>query len=194
MHWHALSPLALSARQARGARAVRHSGGWGSCLSRQPRTAGVAIATLRAGGASRFLRARRNELLTGARFAPNLPLTYPRPHARATPHPTHVSHTFSGQSVAFTISPLSSPPHQLTTSPPHHLTISPPPHLTISPSHHFSTSPPHHFPTSPSPHLSPPHPLTTSPSQHLTTSPSHHLTISPPHRLTTSPHHLSRRS
>ena len=54
------------------------------------------------------------------------PDPYPRPHARATSHPTHVSHTFSGQSVAFTISPISSPPHQLTTSPPHHLTISPP--------------------------------------------------------------------
>ena len=72
---------------------------------------------------------------SGARFAPNLPLNYPRPPARATPHPTHVSHTFLGQSVAFTISPLSSPPHQLTTSPPHHLTISPPHNLTISISH-----------------------------------------------------------
>ena len=198
MHWHALSPLALSARQARGARAVRHSGGWGSCLSRQPRTAGVAIATLRAGGASRFLRARRNELLTGARFAPNLPLTYPRPHARATPHPTHVSHTFSGQSVAFTISPLSSPPHQLTTSPPHHLTISPPPHLTISPphhltisiSHHLTISISHHLTTSPSHHLtiSPPHHLTTSQSHHLPTSKSPHLTISPPHNPPPPPH------
>ena len=79
-----------------------------------------------AGRWSVALSTRAAQRATGARFAPNLPLTYPRPHARATPHPTHVSHTFSGQSVAFTISPLSSPPHQLTTSPIH--TISPSPH------------------------------------------------------------------
>ena len=126
---------------------------------------------------------------SGARFAPNLPLNYPRPPARATPHPTHVSHTFLGQSVAFTISPLSSPPHQLTTSPPHHLTISPPPHLTISPPHHLTTSPSQYLTTSPSHHL------TISPSPHLTASPAtRHLTISPSPHLTISPPRVMRRT
>ena len=63
--------------------------GWGSCRSRQPRTAGVAIATLRAGGASRFLRARRNEQLRCEicpQPTPELPpptrTRDPPPHAR----------------------------------------------------------------------------------------------------------------
>ena len=62
--------------------AVRHSRGWGSCLSRQPRTAGPPGWLLLPCGQveRRFLRARRNEY-PGARFAP----IHPCPRAHATP-------------------------------------------------------------------------------------------------------------
>ena len=120
----------------------------------------MAIATLRAGGAS--LSTRAAQRTTQVRDLP--PPIPARAHTRPPSVPTHVNRTVPGQPAAFTISPL----HYLT---PYHLTTSPPHHLTTSPPHHLTNSAPHHLPSSPS-------------SPHLTISPPHHLTTSPPHHFT----------